>query len=144
MKRIFFILSIAIILGIVYIAFMNMSNLIDIHYLKGYAYTLDASNPYVSRTMSMGVYTIISFALGLFAGAGTVALFLGLQNDKMKVYRRELEKTCVSGEASASKVKVLEAKIKTLENAFSTVVDERTKMEVQIKELSAEIDNLKS
>ena len=143
MKRIFFILSIALILGIVYIAVMNFDNPVDIHYLKGYAYTLDASNLYVSKTMGLGLFTILCFALGIFAGAGTVALFLGLQGEKMKAYKRELEKTCVSGEASASKVKVLEAKIKTLENAFSTVVDERTKMEVQIKELSSEIENLK-
>ena len=143
MKRIFFILSIALTLGMVYIAVMNMANSVEIHYLKGYAYTLDASNLYVSKTMGLGLYTILSFAAGIFAGAGTLALFLGLQNDKMKAYKRELEKTCVTGEASASKVKVLEAKIKTLENAFSTVVDERTKMEVQIKELSAEVENLK-
>ena len=144
MKRIFFILSIAIILAIVYIAVMNFTNAIDIHYLKGYAYTLDASNMYVDKTMSLGIYTAVIFLAGVLGGAGTVALFLGLQGEKMKAYKRELEKTCVSGEASASKVKVLEAKIKTLENAFSTVVDDRTKMEVQIKELSAEIDNLKS
>lgn len=126
-----------------YIALMNITNPVDIHYLKGYAYTLDASNMYVSKSLNVGIYTMITFILGLFAGAGTVALFLGIQNDKMKAYKRELEKTCVTGEASASKVKVLEAKIKTLENAFNTVVDERTKMEVQIKELSAEVENLK-
>jgi uncharacterized coiled-coil DUF342 family protein len=53
-----------------------------------------------------------------------------------------LEKTAVSSDSNASKVEVLEAKIKTLEKAFTSVVDERTKLEVQIKELNAEIDNL--
>jgi len=37
---------------------------------------------------------------------------------------------------------VLEAKIKTLEKAFNTVIDERTKLEVQIKTLNAELESI--
>ena len=65
-----------------------------------------------------------------------------MQKDRVKAYKRELEKSSVSGEANASKVDVLEAKIKTLEKAFNSVVDERTKLELQIKNLNNEIDNL--
>ena len=43
---------------------------------------------------------------------------------------------------NASKVEVLEAKIKTLEKAFNTVIDERKKLEVQIENLNNELDNL--
>ena len=69
-------------------------------------------------------------------------MFLDAAKDKVKAYQRELEKSSISGTTNASKVEVLEAKIKTLEKAFNTVIDERTKLEVQIKTLNAEIDNL--
>jgi len=43
---------------------------------------------------------------------------------------------------NASRVEVLEAKNKTLEKAFNTVIDERTQLEVQIKSLNAELDKI--
>ena len=61
---------------------------------------------------------------------------------KVKAYERELEKTSITGQNNASKVDVLEAKIKTLEKAFNTVIDERTKLEVQIKTLNAELESI--
>ena len=64
------------------------------------------------------------------------------KKDKVKAYQRELERTSVSGINNASRVEVLEAKIKTLEKAFNTVADERTQLEVQIRNLNQEIDNI--
>lgn len=46
-------------------------------------------------------------------------MFLSASKDKVKAYQRELERTSISGSANASRVEVLEAKIKTLEKAFS-------------------------
>ena len=78
-----------------------------------------------------------------FVGAGTVNMFLSAQKDQVKAYKRELEKSSVAGADNASKVDVLEAKIKTLEKAFNTVIDERTQLEIQIKSLNSEIDNMR-
>lgn len=148
MKRIFLIISILLLLGILYIAFMNTSNPININVL--YSNMLDAQTKaglseqgaYFYKTMSLSAYTVLVLLSGIFVGAGTVYMFLSAQNEKVKAYQRELEKTSISGMNNASRVEVLEAKIKTLEKAFNTVADERTQLEVQIKNLNAEIDNL--
>ena len=137
MKKLFFFFSIVIICAVIYIVLINTSSSININLLKG---TIYAAN--FTKEIGLPVYTISVLCAGLFTGAGIVSLFLGIQQDKVKAYKRELEKTAITGESNASKVDVLEAKIKTLEKAFTSVVDERTKLEVQIKELNAEIDNL--
>ncbi|HCB11416.1 MAG TPA: hypothetical protein DEO94_04630 [Cyanobacteria bacterium UBA11991] len=137
MKKLFFFLSIVVLCAVAYIILINTNASFDINLIKGSAYTTD-----FSKNVALPLYTLIILCAGLFSGAGIISLFLGVQQDKIKAYKRELEKTSISGEANASKADILEAKIKTLEKAFSSVVDERTKMEVQIKELNAEIENL--
>ncbi len=137
MKKLFFFLSIVVLCTVIYIILINTSSTVSINLLKGSTYTAD-----ISKELGLPFYTIAILCAGLFSGAGVISLFLGVQQDKVKAYKRELEKTAVTGEANASKVDVLEAKIKTLEKAFTSVVDERTKLEVQIKELNAEIDKL--
>lgn len=136
MKRVFLALSILLLLGFIYLAVVNMNNSINLNYLYSAA---DSQN---FKTLGLGVYTLITLFSGIFVGAGIVYMFLSAQNDKVKAYQRELEKTSVSGMNNASRVEVLEAKIKTLEKAFNTVADERTQLEVQIKNLNQEIDNI--
>lgn len=136
MKRVFLALSILLLLGFIYLAVVNMNNSINLNYLYSAA---DSQN---YKTFGLGVYTLITLFSGVFVGAGIVYMFLSAQNDKVKAYQRELEKTSVSGMNNASRVEVLEAKIKTLEKAFNTVADERTQLEVQIKNLNQEIDNI--
>lgn len=142
MKKIFFSLSIIVILSVVYMIVLNNTNIVAINYIRSYVVTMDPENPFVSYSIKLSFYTLAILLAGIFSGAGIMSLFLGVQSDKVKAYKRQLEKSSVSGEANASRVGVLEAKIKTLEKAFSSVVDERTKMEVQIKELNAEIEAL--
>lgn len=136
MKRVFLALSVLLLLGFIYLAVVNMNNSINLNYLYS---TADSQN---FKTLGLGVYTLITLFSGVFVGAGIVYMFLSAQNDKVKAYQRELEKTSVSGMNNASRVEVLEAKIKTLEKAFNTVADERTQLEVQIKNLNQEIDNI--
>lgn len=138
MKKLFFFLSVVVICAVLYIALININNSIFLYVLHSSAYTAA-----MKMSIKVTTFTIIVLSAGLFSGAGIVSLFLGIQQDKVKAYKRELEKTAISSDSNASKVDVLEAKIKTLEKAFTSVVDERTKLEVQIKELNAEIDKLK-
>jgi septal ring factor EnvC (AmiA/AmiB activator) len=127
---------------IIYIAILNTSTNIDINYVKSYFFSMDFDNPFLSKTLKLSVYTLIIFGCGILSGLGILSLFLGIQKDKVKAYKRELEKNVVSGESNSAKVNVLEAKIKTLEKAFESVTDERTKLELQIKQLNAEIENM--
>lgn len=148
MKRIFFILSIFILLSSVYLAVMNFNNYISVNFL--YSYLLDAQTQagwteqgaYFIKAIRLSTYTILILTGGIFTGAGIVYMFLQVQKEKVKAYQRELEKTSIAGIDNASRADVLEAKIKTLEKAFNTVIDERTQLEVQIQALNAEIDKI--
>ena len=149
MRRIYLILSVIILFSVIYLIVVNFNNNMDLQLL--YSPLLDAQTKaewtdqgsYFVKTMSVALYTVLVLVGGLFAGAGTVYMFLSVQNDKVKAYQRELEKSSISGANNASRVEVLEAKIQTLEKAFSTVVDERTQLEIEIKNLNAEIDNMR-
>lgn len=136
MRKIFFILSIMLLIAVSYIIIMNLDVSFGINYLK------NSSGEYTQELVNGAFYTLVILISGIFVGGGILYLFLGIERDKVNIYKRELEKTSVSGETNASKADVLEAKIETLEKAFNTVVDERTKLEIQIKNLNTEIDKL--
>ena len=134
MKKLFFFLSLVVLLIVFYIALINTTGNIQINYLHGNKMSSD-----MALGVNISIYTLCILFAGVFSGAGVISLFLGVQQDKVKAYKRELEKSSVTGEANASKVDVLEAKIKTLEKAFTSVVDERTKLELQIKNLNKNV-----
>ena len=145
MKKIYLRLSIVLLLCVIYLAMVNFNNYALINVLSGMDIHRDglvANGQYLAKAVRISTYTVLILLSGIFVGAGTVYMFLSAQKEKVKAYQRELEKTSISGLDNASRVEVLEAKIKTLEKAFNTVIDERTKLEVQIKTLNAEIDNL--
>lgn len=145
MKKIYLGLSIVLLLCVIYLAMVNFNNYALINVLSGIDIHRDglvANGQYLAKAVRISTYTVLILLSGIFVGAGTVYMFLSAQKEKVKAYQRELEKTSISGLDNASRVEVLEAKIKTLEKAFNTVIDERTKLEVQIKTLNAEIDNL--
>lgn len=145
MKKIYLGLSIVLLLCVIYFAMVNFNNYALINVLSGMDIHRDglvANGQYLAKAVRISTYTVLILLSGIFVGAGTVYMFLSAQKEKVKAYQRELEKTSISGLDNASRVEVLEAKIKTLEKAFNTVIDERTKLEVQIKTLNAEIDNL--
>ena len=145
MKKIYLGLSIVLLLCVIYLAMVNFNNYALINVLSGMDIHRDglvANGQYLAKAVRLSTYTVLILLSGIFVGAGTVYMFLSAQKEKVKAYQRELEKTSISGMDNASRVEVLEAKIKTLEKAFNTVIDERTKLEVQIKTLNAELDNL--
>ena len=145
MKKIYLGLSIVLLLCVIYLALVNFNNYALINVLSGMDIHRDglvANGQYLAKAVRISTYTVLILLSGIFVGAGTVYMFLSAQKEKVKAYQRELEKTSISGLDNASRVEVLEAKNKTLEKAFNTVIDERTKLEVQIKTLNAEIDNL--
>lgn len=148
MKKTFLILSIIILLGLIYLIILNFNNYTNINILLSNLLDTRANSGlteqgmYLIKAIRVSTYTILVLLSGIFVGAGTVYMFLDATKDKVKAYQRELEKTTISGSDNASKVEVLEAKIKTLEKAFNTVIDERKKLEVQIENLNTELDKL--
>lgn len=148
MRRVFLVLSVIILIFGLYISFMNTGNTVNINVL--YSNLLDAQTQagwteqggFFVKQLNLAAYTLLLLFGGIFVGGGIVYMFWHAAKDKLKAYQRELEKTSISGTNNASRVEVLEAKIKTLEKAFNTVIDERTQLEVQIKTLNAELDNL--
>ena len=136
MRRVFMAFSILLLLIVIYISLINFQNYAGVNFST-------LSGQIFSRAIRISTYTVLILLSGIFVGAGTVYMFLSAQNDKVKAYKRELEKTSVAGADNASRVEVLEAKIKTLEKAFNTVIDERTQLEVQIKSLNSEIDGMR-
>jgi len=141
MKKVYLIMSIIILLGVTYLIIVNANNYQPIHYCHS-SEIIDGQRAFLYKMMNVASYTALILFAGIVSGAGVVYMFLSAANAKIKAYERELEKTSVTGENNASKVEVLEAKIKTLEKAFNTVIDERTKLEVEIKSLNAELDCL--
>lgn len=148
MRRSFIFFSIVFLLGLVYLISLNMETSIELKYIYSEILKtqtevgLTDQGAYFTYNVGLPIYTIIVGLLGGFIGSGIVYMFLSAQKDKVKAYKRELEKTVISGTTSASKVEVLEAKIKTLEKAFNTVIDERKKLEIQIENLNTEIENM--
>jgi len=76
MRRIFFMLSILLIMLIIYIAILNTSTNIDINYVKSYFFSMDFDNPFLSKTLKLSVYTLIIFGCGILSGLGILSLFL--------------------------------------------------------------------
>ena len=136
MRKVYMLISILVLLVLIYVCLINFDNYANINLstLSGQIFT---------KAIRISTYSFLILLSGLFVGAGTVYMFLSAQKDKVKAYQRELEKTSIAGANNASRVEVLEAKIKTLEKAFNTVIDERTQLEIQIKALNSEIDNMK-
>lgn len=146
MKRTFLFVSVLLLLAIIYLIIMNVNNYANINYIYSSFIenrpNLVQNGEFYIRAVRVSTYTLGVLISGIFVGAGTVYMFLDAQKNKVKAYQRELEKTSISGSTNASRVEVLEAKIKTLEKAFNTVIDERTALELQIKNLNIELDKL--
>ncbi|MBR1775800.1 hypothetical protein IJ750_01835 [bacterium] len=79
---------------------------------------------------SIGSYLYLSdnaqfagiFFAGLIFGILLMNLKLNVKNDKLKSYKRELEKESVSSDENSAKVKVLESKIEVLEKALENAL----------------------
>jgi len=62
-------------------------------------------------------------AIGLFAGIFYMQSFIFVLNDKIKSYKRQVEKIDISDSENSSKVEVLEQKIVVLEKALKNALE---------------------
>lgn len=74
---------------------------------------------YVTGAQSLAIYTIVILTIGIIFGTVRNAIYTGLRYNALK---REQEKNSISSTESQAKVKVLEAKIQTLEKALENAL----------------------
>lgn len=63
-----------------------------------------------------------AFITGIGTGIFLMTLKLNVKNEKLNLYKRELEKESVNSDESHAKVKVLESKIQVLEKALENAL----------------------
>lgn len=90
-------------------------------FLKLLALVIMGLIAYMAYTLKSEWIAAVAFG-GLVAGVLWMwSYFLAIQ-DKLKAYKRELEKNSVENSSSTSKVEVLEAKIEVLEKALKNAL----------------------
>jgi len=78
---------------------------------------------YLSYTYLSGKFELIGvFLSGFCFGIFLMFLKLNVKNDKINLYKRELEKESVVSDESSARVKVLESKIQVLEKALENAI----------------------
>ena len=96
------------------------------HILNLIILAISASAFWYSYTMLTGRYLICGiFFAGLAFGVFLMNIRLHVKNDKLNLYKRELEKEAISSTESDARVKVLEAKIEVLEKALENALAEK-------------------
>lgn len=96
---------------------MNYNNAVEIN-LVSTSLSEILGLPAMSKTLSLGIYTLLIFILDEIAALFFFLPLMRTINEKNTAYKRQLEKTSVSSTESSSRVEVLEAKIKVLEKAL--------------------------
>lgn len=120
MRIVFNIISILIVVAVIFIASLNTHTVFDFNIwtIKGATMVYHASLVQV---------ILMAFVAGMLAGIFWAASFYSPVQAKLKEYQRKLEKTSVQSTEESSKVTVLEEKIKVLEKALQTALENKEK-----------------
>ena len=79
---------------------------------------------YFSVTRLSGKYELLGvFISGICFGIFLMLLKLNVKNEKINLYKRELEKESISSDEHSARVKVLESKIEVLEKALENALN---------------------
>lgn len=117
MRIIFNLVSIVIMLVVIFIASLNT---------QSFAFTAWVANGgKVVYNVSLATIILTFFIAGTLAGIFWAATFYSPVQNKLKEYQRKLEKTSVQTDEESSKVAVLEEKIKTLEKALQSALENK-------------------
>lgn len=125
MKYLFWIISLLIIIGWIYLLIINFNTMTSITLLdNGLANVL---HTFPRRLpMNMALLILIMYLAGESAMFFFLLPILKQNKEKESAYERRLEKTSASKDESSSKVKVLEAKIEVLEKALEEALKKRS------------------
>lgn len=78
-----------------------------------------------TKTFGIAFYTLMILAAGLFSALCLFIPFYLTQTEQLYAYKRELEKSSVKTDSSASQVKVLQAKVQVLEKALKDALEDK-------------------
>jgi len=79
-----------------------------------------------SYTNLSGKYELAGiFLSGLIFGIFLMYLKLNVKNNKINLYKRELEKESIASDENSARVKVLESKIQVLEKALENAINSK-------------------
>ncbi|MBR6127859.1 hypothetical protein IKQ21_09265 [bacterium] len=85
---------------------------------------LSVSEGWYSYTYLTGKWLLAGiFVCGLGVGMFLMFLKLNVKNNKLNLYKRELEKESIVSDESSARVKVLEQKIEVLEKALENALN---------------------
>lgn len=117
-----------IVLQYLYAAFYNGASTIDVMVLSEQcaaqlnSWGIQNFSPLTVK-VNFAVLTMAYFIVGIILGVSILGQAFFKEREKLKAYKRELEKTSIAGDNSSSKVSVLEAKIKVLEKALQDALN---------------------
>ena len=87
-------------------------------------FSLSIIEGWYSYTYLEGKWKLVGiFISGVGIGIFLMFLRLNVKNDKINLYKRELEKESISSDENSAKVKVLESKIQVLEKALENALN---------------------
>lgn len=118
MKTIAQILAYFGILAVLYFAILNSHDVVTLQ-VWGPKLAAGAQEAYhYTKDVNIAFYTLAVLAIGLCVGVGMFSPFYFTMEEKLKAYKRELERNSVKSDSSSSQVKVLQAKVQVLEKAL--------------------------
>ena len=89
-------------------------------------FSLSILSGWYSITSLSGKYELLGiFISGTIFGMFLMLLKLNVKNDKISLYKRELEKESINSGENSAKVKVLESKIEVLEKALENALNSK-------------------
>jgi len=118
MRVLFNIISIFIMISVIFLASLNSKLMLD--------FIIWSNDGAKALTHHVNLSTLMFLILlaGIFAGIFWASSFYISNKSKLKEYQRKLEKTTVQSDEDSSKVAVLEEKIKVLEKALETALNQ--------------------
>ncbi len=104
------------------IVVMNLETTISFNIINSISAELLKTNP-LSQDINLGLFVLYIYIAGIISAVLFFFPLLKCINDKTSAYQRQLEKTSVNNSENASRVDILENKIKVLEKALNDALN---------------------
>ena len=111
------------ILAVIYFAILNSHDVVTLQVWGPKLISGTQEVYHYTKDVNIAFYTIAILVIGLAVGVGMFSPFYFAMEEKLKIYKRELESNSVKSDSSSSQVKVLEAQVQVLEKSVSDALN---------------------